>query len=141
MYGRRFALCTSLLATAACAAKKPPSEDSIPANALALEVENHNWSDVVIYILHDGTRSRFTEVTAAKSQTREIPPQFISSNGTLQVIVHRIGGHDDTYMAIGGPRFQTAPDDYLSPVVSVKNGYTVSLTLEDDLQHSSIGIW
>jgi len=55
--------------------------------------------------------------------------------------VHRIGGHDDSMGPVGGPAYATARDDYLSPVVSVRTGYTVALTLEDNLGRSTVGIW
>lgn len=140
---RRFAL-GSIVAVAglACASAHQASEEAeVPPNVLALEVENRNWSDVEIYLIHDGTRERFTQITAAKSVTVAIPRRLISSNGTIQLQVHRIGGHDDTFAPVGGPQFATAPDDYVSPVVSVRTGYTVELTLEDDLNRSTVGVW
>jgi hypothetical protein len=130
------------VASHACASNHPPAEEAeVPPNVLALEVENRNWSDVEIYIIHDGTRERFTQVNAAKSVTVAIPPRLVSANGTIQLQVHRIGGHDDTFAPIGGPQFATPRDDYVSPVVSVRTGYTVELTLEDDLNRSTVGVW
>lgn len=130
------------VATFGCASKAAHSVDEeVPATVLALEVENRNWSDVVIYVLHDGFRTRFAQVNAAKSATLAIPPRLIGSTGTLQLLVHRIGGHDDSLAPIAGSFASHDPDDYLSPVVSVRTGYTVSLTLEDNLQRSTVGIW
>ena len=130
------------VAAIACASAHPKTEDAeVPADVLALEIENRNWSDVLVYVIHDGTRERFTQVNAAKSLTVPIPARFVSSNGTIQLLVHRIGGHDDTFAPVGGPQFATERDDYLSPVVSVRTGYTVELTLEDDLRRSTVGIW
>ncbi len=130
-------------AAIACASTHPKTEEAaeVPADELALEVENRNWSDVLIYIIHDGTRERFTQVNAAKSMTVAIPRRLVSANGTIQLLVHRIGGHDDTFVPVGGPQWATERDDYLSPVVSVRTGYTVALTLEDDLNRSTVGIW
>lgn len=139
---RRFLVCASLaLPAAACAGHKPTPDADIPANVLVLEVENHNWSDVLIYVIHDGTRTRFAEVAATKSLTQRIPLQLVGSNGNVQLLVHRIGGHDDTFAPVGGPRFARAPDDFLSPVVSVRTGATIALTLEDNLQRSTVGVW
>lgn len=129
------------IATVCTAAHKSPPEDELAADVLALEVENRNWSDVVIYVLHDGSRTRFAQVTATKSATLPIPRRLVSSGGTIQLLVHRIGGHDDAMAAIGGPAFASKRDDYLSPVVSVRTGYTVALTLEDNLERSTVGIW
>jgi hypothetical protein len=117
-------------ATIACAATHPArfgsaQKQTIPSDGLVLEVENHNWSDVLIYVVHDGTSTRFLDLSAAKSGSREIPPRFVSSSGMIRFLVHRIGGDDD----------------YLSPQVSVRTGSTVSLTLESDLRRSSLGVW
>lgn len=128
-------------AAAACAAHRPPATAEIPSEALALEVDNHNWADVTIYVLHDGTRTRFMQVAGAKSTTVELPPRLIGSNGTLQLLVHRIGGRDDSADLVSATGLNHTSDDYLSPVVSVRTGRTVSLTLEFDLQTSSIGVW
>ncbi len=136
-----FACLGLTLSLTACATHKPPKDEPIPADALVLEVENHNWSDVQIYMLHDGSRTRFMQVTATQSATQIIPASMVSSNGTVQVQVHRIGGHDDTFAPVGGPQFATARDDYLSPVVSIRTGRTVELTLESDLNRSSVGVW
>ena len=113
----------------------------IPSDVLALEVENHNWSDILIYMLHDGVRTRFVHVTASRSLTRAIPARLVGSDGTVRFVVHRIGGHDDSLAPAGGPDFATPLDDYVSPAVSVRTGYTVSLTVEDNLHRSTLAVW
>lgn len=126
---RSVAVCAfATLGLGACGAahRRPALDPVVPADQLALEVDNNNWSDVVLWIAHDGRRERFLIVGAARSLVRAIPATMVGSDGTLQFIAHRIGGGDDYYV---------------SPRVSVRTGYTVSLTLEDNLQHSSIGIW
>lgn len=102
------------------------SEASVPLDQLALEVDNHNWSDVALWIDHDGRRERFLTIGAAHSVVQRIPGALVGSDGTLRFVAHRIGGGNDYYV---------------SPRISVRNGYTVSLTLEDNLQRSSIGVW
>lgn len=124
----------------ACAHPRPEPQE-LAANALVLEVDNHNWSDVLIYVLHDGARTRFIEVTATKSVAQPIPAHLVGSSGTVQLFVHRIGGRDDSVNLVNGPRLRQASDDYLSPVVSVRTGATIALTLESDLQRSTVGVW
>lgn len=143
MDSRRLAIlgAVSFIATACTSSHAKPPDVDVPADQLALEVENRNWSDVVIYVLHDGSRTRFAQVTATKSATLPIPIRLVSSAGTIQLLVHRIGGHDDAMAPLGGPAYATQRDDYLSPIVSVRTGYTVALTLEDNLQRSTVGIW
>lgn len=131
MYVRTLAACAALL-LAGCrargAAEAPPLTGDQPVSIddeLVLEVSNNNWSDVVIYMVHDGRRTRFTVVTAARSASVAIPTRFVSSNGTVQFVAHRIGGNDE----------------YVSPAVSVRLGHTVALTLESNLVRSSVGVW
>lgn len=103
-----------------------PGEASVPLDQLALEVDNHNWSDVALWIDHDGRRERFLVVGAAHSVVQAIPATLVGSDGTLRFVAHRIGGGSDFYV---------------SPKVSVRTGYTIALTLEDNLQRSSVGVW
>ena len=130
MYVRTIALSAALLA-AGCAprrvAEPAPISDQAPTldEDLVLQVSNNNWSDVVLYLVHDGRRVRFTVVTAARSAEFAIPPRLISSNGTVQFVAHRIGG----------------TDEYVSPAVSVRLGHTVTLSLESNLVRSTLGIW
>lgn len=119
----------TLAAAVGCASHSrgvPAAEPSIPDDVLVLEVDNHNWSDVLIWIQHDGRRSRFITVNAARTATEPIPATMVSSDGTLSLIAHRIGGGNDYYY---------------SPRISVRTGYTVRFTLEDNLQRSSVGVW
>ena len=115
--------------------------DDLAETALVLAVENRNWSDVVVYVIHDGVKTRFAQITAAKTVTMGIPARLVGADGAVQFLVHRIGGHDDAMAPAGGPQFATPRDDYLSPPVSVRTGYTVTLTLEDKLQRSTVAVW
>jgi hypothetical protein len=90
-----------------------------------LEVENHNWSDVVLFIVHDGRTNRFAQIAAAKDASFEIPPRFLGDQGTISLGLHRVGGRDD----------------YRTESVSVRTGNTIHLTIEGKLEHSSIGVW
>jgi len=96
------------------------------ATDLVVEIENHNWSDVLVYIEHDGFRSRFATVNAAHSLSRRLPRSLVGSDGTLRFIAHRIGGGNDYFV---------------TPKVSIRTGYTISLTIEDDLRRSTVGVW
>ena len=42
-----------------------------------LEVQNHNWSDIIIYVVHDGRRTRLNVVTATKDASLVIPASII----------------------------------------------------------------
>jgi len=96
-----------------------------PADDVVLEVDNHNWADVLLYVVHDGSTTRLAQVTAAKSVSVPIPSRLVGADGIVSFVAHRIGGLDD----------------YYSPRVSVRTGNTIALTLEGQLGMSSIGVW
>jgi hypothetical protein len=64
-----FVVVLSTLAVLACSRSHPtttasPVLDAVAVDSLILEVENHNWSDIVVFVTHDGVVSRLTQVTA-----------------------------------------------------------------------------
>lgn len=97
----------------------------VSSQSVVLEVENHNWSDVIIFVVHDGRRSRLNSVTATKHSSLIIPPNMIGQVGNLQLIARRVG----------------ANDRYVSQPISIRTGSTIVLTLESDLKRSSVAVW
>src|ERR1700738_4529516 len=122
-----FAL-ASLLAACAGRHATPGDEPNAPqyvSGPVMLQVENHNWSDVVLFIIHDGPPSPSAPIAAAKDGSFESPPRFLGDQGNIRLGLHRVGGRDD----------------YRTEVVSVRTGDTIRLTIEGKLEHSSIGVW
>jgi len=117
-----------------CATHRAPSSapaiaslpDSItPVDSLVLEIDNHNWSDIVVYVLHDGLSSRLAQVTAGHSLSVPLRPRHIGAMGTLRLAVHPIGGSSD----------------YQSESLSLRTGNTIRLTVESRVAHSSVAVW
>jgi len=104
------------------AADEPPPP---PAEPVVLDVENHNWADVVLYVIHDGRQSRLTQVSAAHNMSLEIPPELQGQMGVIRIGVRRIGGRDS----------------YLSESISVRGSQSVRLTIESNLTRSSVGVF
>lgn len=120
--------CLALLACSAHqgAINTPPDEQPfVPADSLTLEVENHNWSDVVVSIVHDGVTSRVTEVTAGSEKSLMLPPRLVGQDGVFRLLVRGIG----------------ATDRFLSEALSIRTGTTIRLTVESQFARSSVGIW
>jgi hypothetical protein len=92
---------------------------------VVLEFENNNWSDVVVYILHDGQATRFQLITATHTGELTVPPHLQGQGGVFRIAVRRVGGRDS----------------YTSEPISTRIGHTVRLTIESDLRHSSVGVW
>ena len=105
--------------------EKSPKTEITSKDTVILEVENHNWADVVIYILVDGKRYRFLQVEGAKDVSKEIPVSLQGSMGRLRFAIHRIGSQDE----------------YVTELVSLRTGKTIRLTIESDLQRTSIAVF
>jgi hypothetical protein len=119
-----------VLQAVACSHAQPvttsaPDADAVVVEDLTLEVENHNWSDIVVFITHDGVTSRLTQVTASTNLSCLIPKHFVSALGVVRLTVRRIGG----------------ADSYASEPISVRTGSTLRLTVESRVASSSIAVW
>ncbi len=130
IFASYFAASSLLLA---CAGRHPMTAaslaDATPESALVepvvLEVENHNWADVVLYVVHDGVHTRFTQVAAAHNVSIEIPPRLQGQMGVIRIAARRIGG----------------TDSYVSQAISLRGSSAVRLTIESNLNRSSVGVW
>ncbi len=122
-----------LVATAACffnrhraesehAAATPPAS---PAGEIALAVTNHNFLDVVVYVLHDGQQTRVGTVTGSSSAIFYLPGRLLGQGRELQLFGHPIGGTDLA-------RTET---------IVVQPGQYIEWTLETDLRRSSVGVF
>ena len=132
MTGTRTIVASYLLAASllsACAslhhAREGASLPVVAPEPVVLEVENHNWADVVLYVVHDGVQTRFALITAAHDLSIEIPAQLQGQMGTIRLAARRVGGNDS----------------YLSPEISLRGNSEVRFTIESRLSRSSVGVW
>jgi hypothetical protein len=91
---------------------------------IALVVENHHWSDVVVSVLHDGVVERIGLATAVKTSTFIIPSRRLGTSGLIRLRGHPVG----------------APDDHTTDAFVVRPGQEIEWTLESDLAHSSVAV-
>lgn len=129
---RRTILASCLLAAAflsACARRsaivEEPALATSPADAVVLEVENHNWADIVLYVVHDGVHTRFAQVAATHNVSMKIPPQLHGQMGVIRIAARRIGG----------------TDSFVSQAISLRGNASVRFTIESNLARSSVGVW
>jgi hypothetical protein len=136
MIGRRTTLASCFIVFTllmGCAGRHPVTQSLAGATPdtvalpepVVLEVENHNWADVVLYVVHDGVQTRFTQVAAAHKVSIEIPPRLQGQMGVIRLAARRIGG----------------TDSYVSQAISIRGSSAVRLTIESSLNHSSVGVW
>lgn len=128
------ALCA--VALPACARSPTPKHGLAPSRpvdaALAvqtedapLEIDNRNWSDVVILLIrNDGQRTRIGVISAASRAVINLPATAIAASATVQLVAHPIGGWGE----------------YRSERFTVLPGQQVYWTLESGLERSSLSI-
>lgn len=64
-------------------------------NESTLQVVNHHWSDVDIYLVHDGQRTRVGSVTASADANFVLSKTMTSGGGTLQLLAHGVGSNSN----------------------------------------------
>jgi len=101
-------------------------EDGLPAaeRQAVVEVENYNWSDVVIYAVRNGTRIRLGMVRSMGRERFVLPSAVVTASSNVQLVADPIGG-----------------SPYVFPPVIVEGGNRVELRLENNLNLSSIAVW
>jgi hypothetical protein len=124
-------LLANLLLASGCAARSvPQGEEDAPDDAhgesveMALEVENHNWSDVVVYLMRGSQSRRLGMVTAASTAHFTFPYRDLGTGGNARLRAH----------AVGGPQAVT------SETLLVQPGQDIKWTLESDLRRSFLGV-
>jgi hypothetical protein len=101
-----------------------PSFD-VPAGEIALNVTNHNYLDVVIYVLHDGQQTRVGMVTGSSASILFVPARLLGMGHELQLFGRAIGSE-------AFARTQT---------LIIQPGQYIEWTLETDLRRSSVGVF
>jgi hypothetical protein len=124
-------LLTNLLLTSGCAARSvSPGEEDAQEDAhgegveMALEVENHNWSDIVIYLIHGSQSHRVGMVTAVSTAHFAFPYRHLGTGGNTRLRAY----------PVGGPRAVTSENLLVQP------GQWVKWTLESDLRRSFVAV-
>jgi hypothetical protein len=108
----------------ACHARPEPVPEG-PADGVPLEISNHNWSDVVIYVVRDGFQSRLGVASAASATSFMLPRRMLGQAGELQLFGRPIGAQGSAF----------------TETVIVQPGQWVEWTLEDDLSRSAVGVF
>jgi hypothetical protein len=127
----RAALAALVLAAPACflfnrgnnTARTPVFD--VPEGEIALSVTNHNYLDVVIYVLHDGLQTRIGTVTGSSSALLFLRARLLGMGHDLQLYGRAIGS--DAFA-----RTQT---------LIIQPGQYIDWTLETDLRRSSVGVF
>ena len=105
------------------------SRDPAPAPAalhadVSVEVENHNWSDITIYLLTGGLPQRLGMVTAMSNGSFVFPSQRLHTAGSVRLRALPVAGNAFT-----------------SEAILVQPGQAIMWRLENDLDISSLSVY
>lgn len=118
-------LLASVITLGGCSRARPGDELNLDAIS-TLNVVNHHWSDVDIYVVRDGQRQRVGAVTAASEENFELSPSLTKGAGTLQLQAHAVGSS-------GG---------ISSEPISVRpGGMQITWTLESNLSRATLAVY
>src|SRR5256885_11704305 len=92
----RAALAALLLGASACfifnrGKSEPRPAFDVPAGEIALNVTNHSYLDVVVYVLHDGQQTRVGMVTGSSAALLFVPIRLLGLGHELQLYGRAIG--------------------------------------------------
>src|SRR6266568_7316778 len=103
----------------------PSPAVDVPEGEIALTVTNHNYLDVVVYVVHDGVQTRVGTVTGSSSAVFFLPVRLLGLGREIQL-------YGD---AIGNDAFARTERLIVQP------GQYIEWTLETDLRRSSVGVF
>jgi hypothetical protein len=95
------------------------------ATDVPLEIANHNWLDVIIYVIRDGQAVRIGTASASSAASFTLPARLLGQGREIRLWGHPIGGTGGT----------------LTETVVVQPGQWIEWTLESDLDRSAIGVY
>jgi hypothetical protein len=92
---------------------------------ISVEVESHNWSDIVIYLMNGNQSQRLGMVTGLSTIHFVLPFRKLATGGKVRLRAHPVGG----------------PGPFTSEDLLVQPGQWIKWTLESDLSRSSLAVY
>ena len=113
-----------------CAGKSEEGETEVePTRAadaeVGLEVENHGWSDIIIYLVRSTATERLGMVGSLNTKTFVLPYRKLGVGTDVRLRAYPIGG----------------PRSYTSETLLVQPGQWIKWTLESDLTRSFLAVY
>lgn len=104
--------------------RDPAPSGSLPQTEVSVEIENHNWSDITIYLLTAGLPHRLGMVTALSNATFAFPSHRLNTGSSVRLRALPVAGRAFT-----------------SEAILVQPGQAIMWTLENDLDISSLSVY
>lgn len=102
----------------------PGAKGSAARSEVAVEVENHNWSDITVYLITSGLPQRLGMVTALGNASFVFPAHRLNTTSGLRLRALPIAG-----------------TPFTSETILVQPGQAITWTLENDLDVSSLTVY
>ncbi len=113
-----------VVTAASCSRGHKTQSSSLASGPVSLRVENHNWVNVNVYVLHGGQRTRLGMATGSKTTDMTIPYWIVGQATSIQLQGDAVGSSD---------RITTT-------AVIVRPWMHLDWTLETDLSRSALAI-
>lgn len=101
------------------------SSGSSAMSEIPLEVESHNWSDIVIYLMNGSQSQRLGMVAGLSSKNFVFPYRKLTSGGKVRLRAYPVGGQGS----------------FTSEDLLIQPGQGIKWTLESDLARSSLAVY
>ena len=73
--------------------EQAPEDEDVPQD-IGVHINNHNWSDIVVFAVRGTSRLRLGDVTAG-NEADFVLPRNMTEGGQLTLVLHPIGGPRD----------------------------------------------
>lgn len=97
---------------------------SVDRRRVGVEVQNHNWSDITVYLMSGGLPQRLGMVTALSSATFDFSAHRLNTSAGVRLRA----------LPVAGRAFTTE-------TILVLPGQLITWTLENDLDRSSFSVY
>jgi hypothetical protein len=121
------ALAAAAIIAGGCASVTGPTQHrnaDAASERTTIRVNNHNWSDMTVYLVRNGTRMRLGSVSSLDTRTFEVPTSLLISAGEVRLMADPIG----------------STRVFTSPPVLIAQGQIAEWRLENSLALSSFWI-
>ena len=102
----------------------PAPTGSPRQSEVSVEIENHNWSDITIYLMTAGLPHRLGMVTALSNATFAFPSHRLNTGSSVRLRALPVAGRPFT-----------------SEAILVQPGQAIMWRLENDLDISSVSVY
>ena len=115
-----------LASVSSCGSARHSKESPSPGDSeIMLEVENHHWNDIVVYLMHGNQSQRLGMVSGVSTDHFVFPYRQLATGGKVRLRAHPVGGQGS----------------FTSEDVLIQSGQGLKWTLESDLKRSTLTIY